>query len=97
MKTTAQRRELPYHVLRSIRKYAPALRAEITAAVEAKMTETGRSPTAAEIGECAAGVVFGDGTEYDVVMENLCLEAYHAGKCRPLREVIDELRASSQS
>lgn len=97
MNTTKQRRELPPPVARCIRMYMPALRSEITAAVEQKMQQLNRLPSAAEIGECAAAVVYGDGKPYDVVMENLCLQAYHAGKSRPLREVIDELRASLKS
>lgn len=88
-----QSHDMPLPVQRSIRRYAPRLRAAITAAVQERMEAAereGRQIRPEEIGECAAHVIFG-GAEYDEHMEKMCISAYHAGKSMPLKEVIDDL------
>jgi len=55
------------------------------------MNEKNGPVTVEEIGECASQIILGEG---NLRMERLSMEAYRAGRSRPLQEVIDELRAS---
>ena len=96
MKTLQETYRLPFYVRRLIWKYRPHLRDAITNAVHQKydeLTSLGRNITAEDISECVGAVVFALG-DRNPRMEQLCLDAYSRGECRPLREVIDELRTS---
>lgn len=87
---------IPFAIQRAIRQYSPDLRREITRAVQERMAaaeQEGRRILPAEIGECAARIIFGT-DRYNQDMERLCLDAYDRGDRTTLREVIDELRAS---
>jgi hypothetical protein len=88
---------LPFYVRRIIGRYQPYLRDAIADAVRKKSDEVkrsqGREITAEEISECVGEVISGPG-DRNLRMEHLSLHAVEHGQYKPLREVIDELRAS---
>jgi hypothetical protein len=89
---------LPFYVRRAISGYKPYLREVISQAVQSKFDELhsmGKEMTRSDINECV-GYVIGElatGSR-NLQMERLCWEAHQHGNSKPLREVIDELRAS---
>lgn len=90
---TAENHNIPEAAYRYIRGYAVKWRSQIVKAIEEKTNLLDRPPTAEEISECALSVILGDKQQV-ATMERICLEAYDAGKSRPLTDVIDELRAA---
>jgi hypothetical protein len=92
------REPLPFHVRRVISGYKPYLREIISQALQSKIEElhaVGRNITRNEIDECVGYAVGELATgSRNLQMERLSWEAYQRGDCKPLKEVIDELRAS---
>ena len=95
MEHTEHEIQIPYAVQRAIRRYKREFQDAITKLVAKKLVESGGVIKPEEIGECAANIVFGD-SKREVVMEQIALTAYHAGKYRLLDDVIDELRNDLQ-
>ena len=80
--TTTMRasRELPYHVLRAIRRYRGEFQAEITRAMAEKMAMTGGAIKPEDVGACAADIIFGKDDcvrREKKAMENMSIRAYH--------------------
>lgn len=94
MKTNA-RVEIPYRVMRSIRRYKSEFQAEITRLVAQKLLESNGIIKPEEIGECAANVIFGEDKlveRQEKAMEETSLKAYHRGDFRYLDELLAEWR-----
>jgi hypothetical protein len=90
---TAESKYTPESFYRCVRGYAPHWRTLIIRAVTEKMELLGRPLTPEEIGECAVEIVLDEKSRVET-MERICIEAYDAGKTKPLQDVIDELRSS---
>lgn len=94
MKTNA-RIEIPYRVMRSIRRYKSEFQAEITRMVAQKLAESGGTIKPEDIGECAANVIFGEDKlveRQEKAMEETSLKAYHRGDFKYLDDILAEWR-----